>query len=1350
MPSNSRRRGRPVRRAGVPLAEAERVGDSASGSGAVDCSSARDAASTQKQRRAHTRSASSVSASSHSSASEAGVATAAATTAPAPAPAGTLATSVSPTATTGNAERLPGIVFKGSGAVIREAEERMLLGAPRSNLEVVARIKPGSAVFVLDPNRMRLHAGYEAASEGRENIEPDAWSTQAGKTSGNVGSPFPAQARLRRVRAAPPLSRGEFQPVLTSSFEHAQINDMETCLPLDQTQVDDLLRLVEAHHKVGETQGVGIPGPGPAKPVANEFWERRGARLLAAARAEATKQEPPAQHQTSSMTASPSPSSALTGPKLAEPPKGAPRSSPVHSVGSEEGMGELEQPNVSMIALCASANASENGSVSSESYPSSVSSTDLGASSSEALSHGCEAKRRTEGIPHDDALSNSGSSGVASEGNQSSSRTPTTASTASASPASAKGLSIVVEEENPNGVHFLDTINQGIDRFLDNVNSRMNVRQLTLGNKEEYDMSRYSGNDANMVWAKVQEVVSNLYGIAAVQIYGSFATGLWLPGQSDLDLLINFQRLCYPRPPVHPGAAPAAFSHLRHPQNPSDTLSSSPVGVTLATAPPAAPDAAQDKESTPPSLGSNSENQPIQTEVTVPAKPTLATRQSSGQLTSQQMLHAQIGVDGGSNNNSNAAPMQAQQVPVPFLVPPQQPAPTMLEPVSIDRNQQLYYLYALHSALKMQPWCRSIKLIRSSSIPVIKMTAVSMSPTGSHGAEIPVDISFRTHDHYGIQARDYILQLSEDLPGVLRPLVLVLKRMLREFGLHDVYRGGLGSYSLTVLVAFFLLRCGFVFSSAEKAPAGVSTTRSKVATSSDTEPVVPPSNGQEHAEAQLLPGGEEAQRPQGGRFSRVPVVDPDNIPPLFDRSVERDAKALAVLEKAEAVVEEATRESRNLLKRFKENDRGDKINVGALLMGFLHMFSQPSMGGLELSKLELVIDGRGSINTQAPNPGTQQPVALCIRDPVVQNRGLGAGSFNMHQVQHKFGTLRDEFMLRPAKLVEVLSLDASVEATSADAGGQDVEASTPASAPGSFGAFSQQQQQQQHQPAQPQESPAPGFIPCFPVRPMPYPTTMPSASPMAGFVVPVTSGASSVGAPRAGRRARTQSDGSHSSIATDDSVATASTQPAYLPQIPPPMSPFQYGSQFAFGVPPTMGPKMMPAPINMMPQYYAAPVMHPQHGMRPTYSEDSTQTPGYIGYSPRSAGYSPRSSGHSPRSPGQHNDWGVCRHLVVRNIPYEANDDDYKKLIKTFERFAKVVDSRRYSQNGVLHLSFANIEDARKAMEGMQNYPVLDRSIKIRFFDELMMSSQPMDMMYPPPYPYVRTPHQRVHQHHHS
>lgn len=131
-------------------------------------------------------------------------------------------------------------------------------------------------------------------------------------------------------------------------------------------------------------------------------------------------------------------------------------------------------------------------------------------------------------------------------------------------------------------------------------------------------------------------------------------------------------------------------------------------------------------------------------------------------------------------------------------------------------------------------WCRYIKSIENAAVPVVKLTAdvsllssakvasldlSSPSPGASRSpvkiehlniedeeeqrACIAVDVTFDCHTGQApIGLRDFVCAQLKRFP-IIRPLVLVLKHFLFKQSLNDVYKGGLSSNSLVLLLIFY-------------------------------------------------------------------------------------------------------------------------------------------------------------------------------------------------------------------------------------------------------------------------------------------------------------------------------------------------------------------------------------------------------------------------------------------------------------------------------------------------------------------------------------------------------------------
>lgn len=115
-------------------------------------------------------------------------------------------------------------------------------------------------------------------------------------------------------------------------------------------------------------------------------------------------------------------------------------------------------------------------------------------------------------------------------------------------------------------------------------------------------------------------------------------------------------------------------------------------------------------------------------------------------------------------------------------------------------------LELLSQALASERWVQAVQYLPGARVPVIKMTC-GIVPTGADvsAGVIHVDISLDSGAHRGVETAAFVARLCWHLPG-LRPLVIVLKALLKERGLNDTYRGGLSSYGLTVMAAAVIKR----------------------------------------------------------------------------------------------------------------------------------------------------------------------------------------------------------------------------------------------------------------------------------------------------------------------------------------------------------------------------------------------------------------------------------------------------------------------------------------------------------------------------------------------------------------
>lgn len=310
----------------------------------------------------------------------------------------------------------------------------------------------------------------------------------------------------------------------------------------------------------------------------------------------------------------------------------------------------------------------------------------------------------------------------------------------------ARGYSSELEtsENKREGIAAGDIIQTAIVEFVRYVDASLSGFGPTMS-PEDVATVGYSGSDAFQLFTSIQSLIGAIFPQACVEIYGSLSTGLWLPGQSDLDLFINLQQYRIP---------PNSMLHHTPPPPPPPI----PVNPVVFNGPQGLREFAMMQER----IRINNYYQ------------------SWARFTNQLLLQ------GGD-----------------------------IEIVSPSREELLSHLATLQNALKVQPWCKFTKLIARAEMPVVKLMAAPVPVPGVKllKSPIPVDISILTGEHKGLQARDYVSLIVSEYPTLLRPLILAVKRILREYNLHDTYTGGLGSYSLTLMAAFFLQKCGFVFKS---------------------------------------------------------------------------------------------------------------------------------------------------------------------------------------------------------------------------------------------------------------------------------------------------------------------------------------------------------------------------------------------------------------------------------------------------------------------------------------------------------------------------------------------------------
>ncbi|WFD31023.1 polynucleotide adenylyltransferase [Malassezia sp. CBS 17886] len=112
---------------------------------------------------------------------------------------------------------------------------------------------------------------------------------------------------------------------------------------------------------------------------------------------------------------------------------------------------------------------------------------------------------------------------------------------------------------------------------------------------------------------------------------------------------------------------------------------------------------------------------------------------------------------------------------------------------TMDRWPRENTLRRLAACLRAGGVAESVQVIARAKVPIVKFVC----PYG----HFHVDISVNQAN--GLQAANLVNRWLRRQPS-LRPLVMVLKQLLQQRALSEVFSGGLGSYSVTLLVLSFL------------------------------------------------------------------------------------------------------------------------------------------------------------------------------------------------------------------------------------------------------------------------------------------------------------------------------------------------------------------------------------------------------------------------------------------------------------------------------------------------------------------------------------------------------------------
>uniref|UniRef100_A0AAV1VB26 Polynucleotide adenylyltransferase n=1 Tax=Peronospora matthiolae TaxID=2874970 RepID=A0AAV1VB26_9STRA len=129
-----------------------------------------------------------------------------------------------------------------------------------------------------------------------------------------------------------------------------------------------------------------------------------------------------------------------------------------------------------------------------------------------------------------------------------------------------------------------------------------------------------------------------------------------------------------------------------------------------------------------------------------------------------------------------------------------QDVPTRFVPDGVKELERL-----ANQLRPQKTWVQRVDVVRGAKVPVAKLSLRRGSQReGESLVLLRVDISIENvQTCQGMEASKLVRRYVTDLPR-LKPLLMVLRQMLREKALNSAYTGGLSSYAVTLLAVFMI------------------------------------------------------------------------------------------------------------------------------------------------------------------------------------------------------------------------------------------------------------------------------------------------------------------------------------------------------------------------------------------------------------------------------------------------------------------------------------------------------------------------------------------------------------------
>ncbi|KAL8517163.1 hypothetical protein ACS0TY_015396 [Phlomoides rotata] len=109
--------------------------------------------------------------------------------------------------------QLGGVIFGCTNSTMQECLSSQLFGLPAQHILYVQNIEPGLPLFLFNYSDKKLHGIFEAASSGKLNIDPYAWTN-----GGSEKTQFPAQIQVRVRLQCQALPENQFKQIIIDNY----------------------------------------------------------------------------------------------------------------------------------------------------------------------------------------------------------------------------------------------------------------------------------------------------------------------------------------------------------------------------------------------------------------------------------------------------------------------------------------------------------------------------------------------------------------------------------------------------------------------------------------------------------------------------------------------------------------------------------------------------------------------------------------------------------------------------------------------------------------------------------------------------------------------------------------------------------------------------------------------------------------------------------------------------------------------------------------------------------------------------------------------------------------------------